>query len=98
MVSIKDVGTEDWFYSRKGAPGELTLDDAITAFEHDLGKDVAILRTTPPGTSIEPKLAARITVHLVMRTAHIRQTIEHGIDGITKEIEPSSPIRCASAP
>lgn len=26
-----------------GAPGELTLEDAITAFEQDLGKDVAIL-------------------------------------------------------
>ena len=87
LVGIKDVGTEDWFYSRKGAPGELTLDDAITAVEQDLGKDVAILRTTPPGTSIEPGLAARITVHLVMRTAHLRRTIEHGIDGITNEIE-----------
>ncbi|MGA3679383.1 hypothetical protein [Pseudomonas graminis] len=87
LVGIKDVGTEDWFYSRKGEPGELTLDDAITAFEQDLGRDVAILRTTRPGSSIEPRLAARITVHLVMRTAHLRQTIEHGIDGITNEIE-----------
>lgn len=87
LVGIKDVGTEDWFYSRKGAPGELTLDDAITAFEQDLGNDVAILRTTPPGTPVEPGLAARITVHLVMRTAHLRQTIEHGIDGITDEIQ-----------
>lgn len=87
LVGIKAVGTEDWFYSRKGAPGEQTLDDVITAFEQDLGKDVAILRTTPPGTLIEPGLAARITVHLVTRTAHLRQTIEHGIDGITNEIE-----------
>uniref|UniRef100_UPI0035CC3D55 hypothetical protein n=1 Tax=uncultured Sphingomonas sp. TaxID=158754 RepID=UPI0035CC3D55 len=63
------------------------MDDDIAAFEQDLGKDVAILRTTPPDTSIEPGLAARITVHLVMRTAHLRQTIEHGIDGITNEIE-----------
>lgn len=95
LVGIKDVGTEDWFYSRKGAPGELTLDDAITAFEQDLGKDVAILRTTPPGTLIEPSLAARITVHLVMRTAHLRQTIEDGINGITNEIESifTDPIR-----
>ncbi|MCI1301291.1 hypothetical protein [Acetobacter sp.] len=87
LVSIKDVGTEDWFYSRKGTPGELTLDDAITAFEQDLGKDVAILRRTPPGTSIKPDLAARITVHLVMRTAHLRQTIEQGVNDITNEIE-----------
>ena len=87
LVGIKDVGTEDWFYSRKGGAGELTLDDVITAFEQDFGKDVSILRTMPPGTSIEPGLAARITVHLVMRTAHLRQTIEHGIDGITNEIE-----------
>ncbi|MDK2757413.1 MAG: hypothetical protein KYX66_11800 [Blastomonas fulva] len=80
------MGTEDWFYSRKGAPGELTLDDTITAFEQDLGKDVAILRTTPPGTAIEPSLAARITVHLVMRTAHLRRMLEHGIDSITEEM------------
>lgn len=87
LVGIKDVGTEDWFYSRKGAPGELTLDDAITTFEQDLGKDVAILRTTPAGAQIEAGLAARITVHLVMRTVHLRRTIEHGIDGVTDEIE-----------
>jgi hypothetical protein len=33
LVGIADVGVEDWFYSRKGAPGEVTLDDAITEFE-----------------------------------------------------------------
>lgn len=87
LVGIKDVGTEDWFYSRKGVPGELTLDDAITAFEQDLGKDVATLRTTQPGTGVDPGLAARTTVHLVMRTAHLRKTIELGIDGIIDEIE-----------
>nr|WP_140404690.1 hypothetical protein [Sphingomonas sp. CDS-1] len=86
-MGIKDVGTEDWFYSRKGGPGELTLDDAITAFEQDLGKDVAILRTMPPGTVIDSSHAAGITVHLVMRTAHLRRMIEDGIDGITGEIE-----------
>jgi hypothetical protein len=87
LVGIKDVGTEDWFYSRKGASGELTLDDVITEFEADLSKNVAMLRNKSPGTSIDPSLASRITVHLVMRTAHLRQTIKDGIDGITNEIE-----------
>lgn len=98
IVGIGDVGVEDWFYSRKSAAGEPTLDDAITAFEKDLGNDVAILRGTAPGTTIDPALAARSVVHLVMRTAHLRRTISSGIDSITGEIEAmfTNPARLGS--
>ncbi len=86
LVGIGDVGTEDWFYSRRSAPGELTLDDAVTAFEQDLGRDVAALRATLPGTAIESDNAARIVVHLVMRTAHLRRTMADMVQGVTGEI------------
>jgi hypothetical protein len=81
------VGVEDWFYSRKGSPGERTLDDAITDFERDLGKDVASLRSAAAGSKIDSSLAARTVVHLVLRTAHLRRTISAGITSISHELE-----------
>ena len=46
LVSIRDVGVEDRFYSRKSPDGMPTLDDAITDLERDLaacyGPDGAI--------------------------------------------------------
>ena len=85
-VSIGDVGVEDWFYSRKGAQGEVTLDDAITEFEKSFSLDVKHLRESAPGTRIEPELAARTVVHLVMRTAHLRKTMSSGITSMFAEI------------
>ena len=87
LVGIRDVGVEDWFYSRKAQAGEQTLDDLITEFERDLGKDVRQLREAAPGTAIEPAQAARTVVHLVMRTAHLRRTISNGVQSATDEIE-----------
>ncbi|WP_221795085.1 DUF4238 domain-containing protein [Aquisediminimonas sediminicola] len=86
-VGIGDVGVEDLFYSRKGLPGEVTLDDAITEFERDFSRDVAILRGSAPRTSVEPEHAARTVVHLVMRTAHLRRTISSGMVSMMEEIE-----------
>ena len=85
-VSIGDVGVEDWFYSRKGAPGEVTLDDAITEFEKSFSRGVKNLRESTPGTKIEPELAARTVVHLVMRTAHLRKTMSSGMTSVFAEI------------
>lgn len=85
-VSIGDVGVEDWFYSRKGAQGDVTLDDAITEFETGLSLDVKHLRDSAPGTMIEPELAARTVVHLVMRTAHLRKTMSSGMTSMFAEI------------
>lgn len=98
LVGIRDVGVEDWFYSRKAQAGEQTLDDLITEFERDLGKDVRLLRETVPGTVIEPAQAARTVVHLVMRTAHLRRTISNGVQNATDEIQAlfTSPERLGS--
>lgn len=85
-VGISDVGVEDWFYSRKGLPGEVTLDDVVTEFEKDFSRDVATLRTFTPGVAIEPELAAKTVVHLVMRTAHLRRTMSTGMTGLIEEI------------
>ncbi len=85
-VGIGDVGVEDWFYSRKGAPGVATLDDEITAFEKSFSRSVKDLRESTPGTSIEPTIAARTVVHLVIRTAHLRKTISSGMASVYAEI------------
>lgn len=85
-VGIADVGVEDWFYSRKGLPGEVTLDDVVTEFEKAFSRDVASLRAFTPGVAIEPEQAAKTVVHLVMRTAHLRRTMSTGITGVIEEI------------
>lgn len=97
-VGIGDVGVEDWFYSRKGLPGEVTLDHAITEFEKGFSRDVAILRGSAPGTIIEPEHAARTVVHLVMRTAHLRRTISTGMVSMVEEVQAlfSDPQRLAA--
>lgn len=85
-VGIGDVGVEDWFYSRKGLLDEVTLDDVVTELEKGFSRDVATLRTFTPDVAIEPKLAAKTVVHLVMRTAHMRRTMSTGITGLIEEI------------
>lgn len=87
LVSIRDVGVEDWFYSRKSPDGTPTLDDTITELERDLGASIRALRASPPGLSIDAGEAARTVVHLVMRTAHLRRVFSAGLTYTTKEIE-----------
>jgi hypothetical protein len=87
LVGIRDVGVEDWFYSRKSLDGTPTLDDAITDIEHDLGASVGALRACSPGSTINAGEAARTVVHLVMRTGHLRGVMSTGMTSITDEIE-----------
>lgn len=87
LVGIADVGVEDWFYSRKGAPGEVTLDDAITEIEKSFSRGVKELRLSDPGTVIDPEHAARTVTHLVMRTAHLRKILSSGVTSLFQEIE-----------
>lgn len=87
LVGIADVGVADWFYSRKGAPGEVTLDDAITEFEKSFSRGVKELRLSAPGTVIDSEHAARTVTHLVMRTAHLRKTLSSGVAGLFQEID-----------
>jgi len=87
LVSIRAVGVQDWFYSYKSLDGSPTLDDAITEFEDNLGSSVKMLRECVPGSSVDAKDAANTVIHLVMRTAHVRQIFAAGIAGIVSEID-----------
>ncbi|WP_068878791.1 MULTISPECIES: hypothetical protein [unclassified Phenylobacterium] len=72
LVGIRDIGVEDWFYSRRSADGQPTLDDEITELEQDLQKDVASFRSATLGTVVSSAIAAPLVAHLATRTAHIR--------------------------
>lgn len=87
LVGIRDVGVEDWFYSRKSLDGTPTLDDLITDLERDLGACIGALRACPPGGAVDAAEAARTVVHLVIRTAHLRRIVSAGITGIVDEIQ-----------
>jgi len=86
LVGIRDVGVEDWFYSRKSLDGTPTLDDAITELEGDLGAAVGALRERKAGSIIDAEETARIVVHLVMRTAHVRRIFSSGVTRVIDEI------------
>lgn len=86
-VGIRDIGVEDWFYSRRSVDGRPTLDDAIGEFERDLGPSVMALRDAEPGTAIDAGLAATTVAHLVTRTAHMRQILSNGMEDILDELE-----------
>lgn len=87
LVSIRDVGVENWFYSRKALDGSPTLDDLITDLESDLAQDINALRACELGTSIDGRKAARTVVHLVLRTAHLRQIFSAGTAHVLEKVE-----------
>lgn len=95
LVGIRDIGVEDWFYSRKSADGVPTLDDAITEYERGLSQRVRLLRNVPIGSLLGSKSAAETIVHLVFRTAHLREIMSAGMTGIKREIEAlfTDPVR-----
>jgi hypothetical protein len=78
LVGIRDIGVSEYFYSKLSANGTVTLDDLITAIEGDLDGELSILRNTPVGAPIHSRVAARLTTHLMLRTAHVRSVFEQG--------------------
>lgn len=85
LVGIRDVGVRENFYSKLRADGVATLDDLITAIEGNLDRELAAIRMAPVGELIDSTIAARLTAHLLMRTAHVRSVVEqaatHVFDG-----------------
>lgn len=75
-VSIKDVGVGEFFYSKLPKAGEETLDDLITALELDINSSIKEIRNAPLGDISDPKIPARITAHLSLRTAHVRMIFQ----------------------
>jgi hypothetical protein len=87
LVGIRDVGVEDWFYSRKPDGSKRTLDDAITEFEGDLSATVNALRAMSHQESVNADLAANCVMHLVMRTNHLRNVMSKGFTALVEEIQ-----------
>lgn len=68
-VGIRDIGVEDWFYSRKATDGQPTLDDVINdSTAHDRNWD-----SKPPPTSNYLSEGARARTEWVMRFSLYRR-------------------------
>lgn len=80
LVGIRDVGVREYFYSKLSTDGSASLDDLITSQERGLDADLASMRSTPAGTEIDPTIAARLTAHLTLRTAHVRSVFQQGVN------------------
>jgi len=78
LVGIRDVGVGDYFYSRLSADGAATLDDMITAIEREIDGELSVLKEMAVDASVNPSVAARLTTHLTLRTAHVRAVFEQG--------------------
>lgn len=86
LVGIKDVGVGEFFYSKLGAADEEVLDDLITALESDIHTSLRELQHTPRGASVDPRISARITTHLTLRTAHVRSTFLQGAEQLLEQM------------
>ena len=76
---IKRTGSEDHFYSHPTADGRTTLDDKITDVESQLSSVLHTIRSEIVGRPVDPHDAAALVAHLASRTAHIRDSLEHGL-------------------
>ncbi len=86
LVGIRDVGVGEYFYSKLSSDGIKTLDDLITESERDLDADLIIIRSAPVGQPINAEIAARLVVHLAIRTNHVRSTFSQGAEKIVDEM------------
>ena len=77
---IKRTGSENFFYSRPSPDGHSTLDEAITSVENKLSQALYEIRSRSPGERVDSDVAAAIVSHLAGRTAHVRSTLEDGLD------------------
>ncbi|AZD15185.1 hypothetical protein [Pseudomonas chlororaphis] len=78
LVGIKDIGVGENFYSKLQTDGAKTLDDLITEIEVELLQEFSTLKRMPVNQPIDPKIAARLTTHLMLRTAYLRSLFEQG--------------------
>ena len=61
---IKKTGFARFFYSEPSAEGRATLDDAITAMELKLSRDLREVRSKSPGEHVGADMVASIVAHL----------------------------------
>ena len=56
------------------------MDDAITDTESDLALDLDSIRSKSVGERVDPSTAAGVIQHLAPRTAHVRDTMQQGVN------------------
>lgn len=78
LIGIRDIGVEEYFYSRPSNNGTRTLDDQITKIERSILFDLENLRKATVGIEIDSRAAARLVAHLTFRTAHVRSMFNQG--------------------
>ena len=88
VSSTEDVAAERYFYSELSKDGLLTLDDRITKYENDLGKQLILLREAPLDCPFNPTIAAEVIAHLSMRAAHLRDVFSLGIEKLITGFAP----------
>ena len=77
--AIKRTGSQTHFYSHSAATGDVTLDDEITNAESRMSSILRTIRSVPIGDTVNPADAAAIVAHLAPRTAHLRDSLKHGL-------------------
>lgn len=74
------VAGESYFYSHAPAsPGDVTLDDRITAFESGIAAFINQLRTCPLDSPIDAAAAASAVAHYSIRAAHGRRLFTEAV-------------------
>ena len=77
--AIKRTGSQSQFYSGTAETENSTLDDEITKAESWLSSVLRTIRSVPIGNTVDPAGAAAIIAHLAPRTAHLRDSLKHGL-------------------
>ncbi|MDE3001306.1 MAG: DUF4238 domain-containing protein [Gemmatimonadota bacterium] len=97
--AIKRTGSQSHFYSGAAETGNSTLDDEITKAESQLSSVLRTIRSVPIGDTVEPAGAAAIVAHLAPRTAHLRDSLKHGlaqvVDGAAASFTDTGNVRAS---
>lgn len=84
LVSIRDIGVEEYFYSRPTSDGSPTLDQFITGLESGfLSEEVQGMRRLRAGDAVDAHLAAKVVVHLVTRTNQVRAILTQAMETLS---------------
>lgn len=86
LVGIRDVGVEEYFYSKLNIDGSANLDDVITAIEQEVLEDLYCVKNANAGEHIDPVFAVHLIAHLTVRTAHVRATLQSAVNYISSEL------------
>lgn len=75
------------FYSKPATDDQPTLDDQITEYETGFARKLAQLRELAVGDIPQAINVAGILVHLMVRTAHLRDVMRKSLDGVLRAFQ-----------